>query len=145
MIKSKTVTLGHIRCKIMRIVSLLFRITTIVIFLQLLLGGLLTFNFTGAGVHIVMGIIVFIFAIATMISVFLAKPRLRSLLVVSAITVLLIVLQIVLGFDALGTGSQIVAWIHFANAMAIYGLAASGTFLSSKVGQAEKPSIIGAK
>jgi heme A synthase len=130
----------------MRTISLLFGITTIVIFLQLLLGGLLTFNFINAGVHIVVGILTLVLAIATMIAVVVSKPRLRSLLVASIALVLLIVLQIILGFDTLSNGSKLVAWIHFVNAMAIYGCAISGTFIASRIARPEKqqPSV-GAK
>jgi heme A synthase len=110
-----------------------------VIFLQLLLGGLLTFNFINAAVHIVVGILTLIFSIATMMVVVVSKPRLQSLLIVSIALVLLILLQIVLGFDTLSSGSQLVAWIHFVNAMAIYGVAMSGTFVASRIALPEKP------
>lgn len=122
----------------MRAVSLLFRVTTIVILLQLLLGGLLTFNFITPSIHIVLGMVVFIIAIATMIVTIVTKQRTRSLLLASIILILLIILQIALGFDTLRTGSQLVAWMHFANAMAIYGVAISGSFLSSKITQPDK-------
>ena len=82
-------------------------ITTAVIFLQLLLGGLLTFNFISADIHIVVGLVVFILAIATMIVVIVTKPRLRMLLITSIALVLLIILQLILGLDTLRTGSQI--------------------------------------
>ena len=98
-----------------------------------MLGGLVTFNFINVGVHIVIGIITLIFAIATMIVVIVSKPRLRSLMIPSIALVLLIVVQIVLGFDTLNTGSQIIAMLHFANAMAIYGVAMSGTFVTSRI------------
>ena len=114
------------------------------IFFQLLLGGLLTFNFISVGVHIVIGIITLILAFATMIVAIFSKPRPRSLLIPSIALVLLIVVQIVLGFDTLSTGSQLVAWIHFVNAMAIYGVAMSGTFVASRMARPEKP-LIGAK
>ena len=55
-----------------------FTITTSVVILQLLLGGSLTFNFINADVHVVVGLVVFIFAIATMIVSIVSKPRSRS-------------------------------------------------------------------
>ncbi len=119
-------------------------ITTIVVFLQLLIGGLLTFNFISAGIHIVMGIIVFLLAIVTMIATIAVKPRIKSHLMASIILVLLILLQIILGFDTLKTGGQSVAWIHFANAMVIFGVAVSGTFVASRTALSNKPEL-GAK
>ena len=105
-----------------RIASLLFRITTIVVFLQLLLGGLLTFDFIAAGAHILTGLIVFLLAVATMIASLVSKPRSRSLQMTSIAMVVLIIVQIILGFDTLDTGNQVIAWIHFVNAMAVYVL-----------------------
>ena len=57
----------------MRLVNGLVTITTTVIFLQLLLDGLLTFNFINADIHIVVGIIVFILDIATLIVSILSR------------------------------------------------------------------------
>ena len=121
-----------------KINSLLFRITTIVVFLQLLLGGLLTFDFIAAGAHILTGLIVFLLAVATMIASLVSKPRSRSLQMTSTAMVVLIIVQIMLGFDPLDTGNQVIAWIHFVNAMAIYGVAISGTFVALKLDQAVK-------
>ena len=81
---------------------------------------------------------VFILAIVTMIAAIVAKQRTRPLLVTSTALILLIILQIALGFDTVRTGSQIVAWVHFANAIAIYGVAMSGSFLSSRITQPVK-------
>lgn len=115
----------------MKIDSLLFQVTTIVVFLQLLLGGLLTFNFISPGAHILTGLIVFILAVVTMIVSLVSKPRSRSLQITSIVMVVLIIVQILLGFDTLATSNQVVAWIHFVNAMVIYGVAVSGTFVAS--------------
>jgi heme A synthase len=106
---------------------LLFRVTAGVVFLQLLLGGLLTFNFISAAPHIVTGFIVFILAIATMVVALVSKPSFRPMQGMSVGLVVLILVQIILGFATLDSGSQVIAWIHFVNAMLIYGLAVSGT------------------
>ena len=44
----------------------------------------------------------------------------------------LILAQVILGFGALGTGSAAIAWIHFVNALAIYGIAVSGAFIAMR-------------
>jgi hypothetical protein len=110
----------------------LFRITGIVVFVQLLIGGLLTFGFTSVLPHIIVGFAVFILAIATMVVSLFAKPSFKPMKAVSIVMVALILVQIVLGFAALGSSSAAVGWLHFANAMAIYGAAISGTFTAMR-------------
>jgi len=110
----------------------LFRLTGIVVFVQLLLGGLLTFGFISVLPHIITGFAVFILAIATAIVSFVAKPSFRPMKGVAVAMVALILLQIVLGFVALGSGSPALGWLHFVNAMAIYGAAISGTFTAMR-------------
>jgi hypothetical protein len=116
----------------MKAAPLLFRLTGIVVFVQLLLGGLLTFAFITALPHIIVGFAVFILAIATMVVSLVAKPSFRPMKAVSVAMVVLILFQIILGFVALGSGGAAVGWLHFANAMAIYGAAISGTFTAMR-------------
>ena len=107
----------------------LFRVTTGVIFLQLLLGGLLTFDFISAAPHIILGFIVFILAIATMILAIVSKPVFKPIRNMSIVLVVLIIVQILLGFATLSSGNQAIAWVHFLVAMGIYGLAVSGSVI----------------
>jgi hypothetical protein len=109
---------------------LLFRITAIVVFIQLALGGLLTFDFINATPHIITGFVVFALAIATMVFAFIGKPRFRPVQMISIGLVVLLLIQIILGFATLSSGSSVVAWIHLVNALAIYGMAVAGTFLA---------------
>jgi heme A synthase len=117
----------------MKIVPNLFRITSAVIFIQLLLGGLLTFSFIDPTAHIITGFIVFILAVATMVVVFTSKPSFPPLRGISIGMVALIIIQIILGFEILRSGnggSQILPWVHFAVAMGIYGMAVAGSFMA---------------
>ena len=114
----------------MKLVPNLFRITSIVIFLQLLLGGLLTFDFISPEVHIITGFIVFILAIATMVVTFTGKSSFRTLRGISVGMVALIVVQIILGLETLQTGSSILAWIHFVVAMGIYAMSVTGSVMA---------------
>ena len=116
----------------MRAASVLFRVTAIVVFLQLLLGGLLTFNFVSAAPHIILGFLVLIVAIASMVAALVSKPSFRPIQVMSAVSVVLILAQVILGFATLGTGNAAIAWIHFVTALAIYGLAVSGAFMAMR-------------
>jgi heme A synthase len=116
----------------MKAAPLLFRLTAIVVFIQLLLGGLLTFAFITALPHIIVGFAVFILAIATMLVSLFAKPSFKPMKAVSIVMVALILVQIILGFVALGSGGAAIGWLHFANAMAIYGAAISGTFTAMR-------------
>ena len=116
----------------MKAVPVLFRITGIVVFIQLLLGGLLTFDFIDATWHMVTGILVFALALATMIAVLVSKPAFGPLRGISIGLAALIVIQIILGLEALRTESAALAWIHFVVAMGIYGMAIAGTFMSMR-------------
>jgi len=107
----------------------LFRVTGAVLGLQLLLGGLLTFGFISPEAHIVTGFALFFLAIGNMVVWLTSKPPFRPMRVLTVVIVLLIVLQIILGFVTLDSGSQLVAFIHFANALAIFGAMLSGTFM----------------
>ncbi|MDG6901835.1 MAG: hypothetical protein JRM80_07730 [Nitrososphaerota archaeon] len=110
--------------------SIIFRITGIALFIQLALGGLLTFGFVDPLAHIVWGAVVGILALVTLAFVIRLKPRPRPLTGLSVGLVLLLVLQVVLGFYTLDTGDQAVAWVHFINSLAIYGMGVAGTFMA---------------
>jgi len=109
---------------------LLFRLTAAAIFLQLVLGGLLTYDFISPTPHIIVGFAVFALAIATMIFAFVGKPVFRPVRILSIGLVTLIIIQIILGFATLANGSSVIAWIHFVNALAIYGMSVVGIFLA---------------
>lgn len=106
----------------------LLRVTAAVLGVQLLLGGLLTFGFVSPAVHIAVGFVLLVLALGAMVVWFRAKPAYRQMRLATAVIVLLLLLQVVLGFAALDTGSQALAFAHFANAMAIFGATISGTF-----------------
>jgi heme A synthase len=114
----------------MRVGPVLFRVTGAVLGLQLLLGGLLTFGFISPEAHIVVGFVLFFLAIATMGVWLASKPAFRPMQVLTVVVVLLILLQIVLGFATLGSGSLVLAFVHFVNALLIFGAMISGTFMA---------------
>jgi heme A synthase len=107
-----------------------FRVTSLVVFLQIALGGLLTFSFIEALPHIITGFIVLAFAVVALVIAQRLKPPFRPLQGLSVGLVLLIVVQIILGFTTLSTGNQVVAWVHLLVAMGIYGMVIAGTFMS---------------
>jgi heme A synthase len=113
----------------MRAGPILFRVTSAVLGLQLLLGGLLTFGFISVEAHEAAGFVLFVLAIATMAVWLTTKPSFRPMRVLTVAIVILILFQIILGFATLGAGSQAIAFIHFVNALAIFGATISGTFL----------------
>lgn len=114
----------------MRVGVVLLRVTAAVLGLQLLLGGLLTFGFISAGAHIAVGFVLLILAVGTMAVWFRANPAFRPMRVLTGVIVLLLLLQVALGFAALGTGSQALSFAHFANALAIFGATVSGSFVA---------------
>jgi heme A synthase len=114
-------------------IQLWFRVTSLLVFLQIALGGLLTFSFIDALPHIITGFAVLAFTIATLVMAQRVKPPFRPRQGLSLGLVLLIVVQIILGFTTLNTGNQIIAWVHLLVAMAIYGMAIAGTFMSMRL------------
>lgn len=114
-------------------IQLWFRITSLLVFLQIALGGLLTFSFIEALPHIITGFIVLAFAIVALLMAQRLKPPFRPLQRLSIGLVLLIVVQIILGFTTLSTGNQVVAWVHLLVAMGIYGMVIAGTFMSMRL------------
>jgi heme A synthase len=60
------------------------------------------------------------------------KPPFRPLQRVSAIVVLLLLVQTLLGFVALGTGSQGFALLHFLVALAMFGATISGASVAMR-------------
>jgi hypothetical protein len=69
----------------MRAGPILFRVTSAVLVLQLLFGGLLTFGFISVEAHEVAGFVLFILAIATMGVWLTTKPSLRSMRVLTVV------------------------------------------------------------
>ncbi len=114
-------------------IQLWFRITSIIVFLQIALGGLLTFSFINAVPHIITGFVVLAVAIVTLVLAQTLKPPFRPLQGLSTGLVVAVVVQIILGFYTLATNNQAVARIHFLVAMGIYGMAIAGTFMSMRL------------
>jgi hypothetical protein len=123
--------------------GILFLATTMVVFLQIALGGLITYyNFSTpllgvqdpATPHMITGFVVLALAIATMAVTLITKPAFRRLQGLSVGLVVLIVAQIYLGFVAVV--SEAVAWVHLLTAVAIFGVAVSGTFMALGEGYA---------
>ena len=86
--------------------------------------------------HIIVGFIVFALAIATMVVALRSKiSQERVLQLMSVGLFALIVVQIILGFETLDSGSQVLAWIHFAVALGIYGMSAAASVMSSFLGR----------
>jgi heme A synthase len=119
-----------------KLLANLFRITSIAIFIQLLLGGLLTFDFITPMFHIVTGFIVFALAILTMVVALRSKNvQDRSLRMMSTGLVVLIFVQVILGFETLSTGNSLLAWVHLAVALGIYAMSVAGSVMSSLLGR----------
>ncbi len=113
-------------------VGALFRVTMILVFLQIALGGLITlFSFTPIP-HIINGFVVLGLAIVILIVAQTLKPPFRPLRGLSIGLVLATVVQIILGFIALGE-NEVVTWVHLLIAVGIYGMVVAGTFMSMRL------------
>jgi hypothetical protein len=118
----------------MKMGVLMFQLTAVAIFIQIALGGLLTFGFINVALHIVAGLIVFFLVLATMVAAIVSKPSFKPAIAVSIVMVVLLIVQIILGFDALDTNNSAISWLHFVNSILIYGAAIVGVFLSFRWG-----------
>ncbi len=105
----------------------------ILVFIQIALGGLLTFDYISWIPHAITGFIVLALAVVTLIVAQTSKPPFRPLQGLSIGLVLAIVVQIILGFLTLNTGNLAVAWVHLLVAVGIYGMVVSGTFMSMRL------------
>ncbi len=109
----------------MRIPSILFFATAIIVFFQMIAGALLVFSFIGFEAHMYAGFVTGIFALVTAVAAFMAKPRYNAFRYTSLVLLVLLVLQGGLGFVA---SSDSIVVVHFVNAMVLYGVAIAGTF-----------------
>lgn len=116
-------------------VALYVRITALVIFVQLALGGLLTFDFISVAPHIITGFLVLTFAILLVIVLYRQDKEYARLRNMSIAMVGLILAQIILGFATLESNNQILAWLHLLLALGIYGMIVSETFIATIVGR----------
>ena len=116
----------------MKPAAVLFYIMGVVVFIQLLSGGLRVFGFIGESAHISLGFITFFLSIITLVAAALTKPRFRPAIGMSAVLVVLILIQGLLGFDFLNTNDSAVIFVHFANSLVIYGLTISMVFTAMR-------------
>ncbi len=117
----------------MNLLDTTLRITGAVLVVQLLLGGLVTFNYISVDYHIAVGLTLFALSIIVLAISFISKPTHKRIQGMSIGVVLLLVIQIALGFDTLHTGSQAVAYLHFVNALIIYGLILTESMVASRL------------
>jgi hypothetical protein len=116
----------------MRLGAALFCVTSAVIFLQLVTGGLRLFGIIDTTAHIATGEITFGFALATMSVALVSKPSFRPVRTLSVALVVLIVVQAFLGLAFLATSSTAIILIHFTNALLIYGIGIVAVFYALK-------------
>ena len=117
---------------LVKVGSALMRVTGIMLGLQLILGGLVTFNLINPEPHVIVGFLLFAVAVATMIFVMLSRPSFRPVQLISVVMVILLILEIVLGFATLNGNNQAIAFAHFLNAIAIFGVSVSGSFIAMR-------------
>ncbi len=116
----------------MKIRARLFQITGIFIVFQFLLGGLASNNFLEPQYHIVLGFVILALAVASMVVAVASKPSLQSLKICSALLVVLLVLQVPLGFALFHSGNVILSVAHVTNAIAILVTVFAGYFVARR-------------
>lgn len=108
-------------------------ITAAIIFAQLALGGLLTFDFISPTPHIIVGFMVLVMSVILMAVLFGMGGEFRRLRNMSIAMVVVVVAQIMIGFATLDTGYQWLAWVHLIVAFMIYGMIVSASFIATIV------------
>lgn len=119
-------------------IQLLFRITGIALFIQLALGGLVTFGYLDWTAHMGWGIVLGALALVTLVYVMRMPSKPRRLIGLTIGIGVDILLQGLLGFAAQYSQNAAISWIHFINSLAIYAMTLLGTFMAmaaSRMGQ----------
>jgi heme A synthase len=98
--------------------------------IQLALGGLVTFGFLDPSVHIIWGIVLGVLAIVNLTLVMKMPGKPQPLVRLSLGIGIDILLQALLGFAILATSSNVVSWVHFLNALAIFAMTLFGMFMA---------------
>lgn len=113
----------------------MFRILGAVLFVQLALGGLVTFGFVGTAVHMMWGVVLGAVSVVTLVYVYRLPSKPRRLVGITFGIGADILLQAAIGFASLATGSELVSWVHFLNALAIYAMTFAATFMAAAAGR----------
>ena len=103
----------------MRISARWFQITGILIGLQVVLGTFVSTYSIDPISHEVLGFLVLFMAVATMTVAIFSKPSSKPLMAGSGLLVLLVALQVPLGFAMLESDSSLLLAAHIANTIAI--------------------------
>jgi heme A synthase len=87
----------------------------------------------------VWGIVLGILAVVTLIFVARMPSKSRRLLGLTVGIGVDILIQGLLGFAAQNTGNSAISWVHFLNALAIYGMTLAGMFMTTAASQMTQP------
>ena len=121
-------------------IFLVFHVTAGIVFIQLVLGGLFTFDYATYQEHLFTGVLVGIMSIVSLITaLFLAKPRSNSLVIPTVFMLALIALQ-----GALGLSISHVPWlvmVHYTNALIIFALSIVTVLNTVRLSKMPEPAI----
>jgi hypothetical protein len=103
--------------------AVMFYITGVVVFIQVVTGGLRVFGFIDESTHITAGLLTFVLALIALIVVAVSKPRYRPAIGNAGGVVVLVAIQGFLGFAFLDTNNFAIIMVHYVNALLIFGAA----------------------
>ena len=116
-------------------IFLVFHVMAGVVFVQLIIGELFTFEYATYREHLFMGLFVGVMSIIALVTaLFLVKPRSNILIIPTVFLVALLVLQGALGFSI-----SHVPWlvmVHYTNALVIFALSIATVFNAVRVSKA---------
>jgi heme A synthase len=120
-------------------VGIFYRILGIALFIQMALGGLVTFGYIDAGAHIIWGVVLGVLALVTLVLVFRLPSKPKGLVGITFGIGVDVLLQALLGFAAIDMGSDALSWVHFLNALAIFGMTIAATFMAMQASRMVQP------
>ncbi len=124
----------------MRIAALLFYVTAVLIFFQLVTGGPLALGSVSlansvADTHVFMGFITGILGLITVVAAWVSKPAYKAF---RYITIVMLVLFFLVGFAADKTALNGIL-VHYELAVLLFGTAIAGTFYAVRWNRMPKP------
>ncbi|MDG6998279.1 MAG: hypothetical protein JRN15_04100 [Nitrososphaerota archaeon] len=117
-------------------VPALFRITSLAVFIQIALGGLVTFEVLPFKVsnfdlvtllHVINGIVVFILVVVAATAALRSKPSHKGLSELSGAMIIVLILQVTIGLTMVAViDSAVLSWIHLLIGVLIYAMTLVG-------------------
>jgi heme A synthase len=122
----------------MKLVAPVSMAAALAVFIQLILGGSVTFGYLSTSTHLAFGYLAGVLVLVTFVLAVVTKPRDMGLFGVTLIALILIIVQGGLGMVAASSNSPAINLGHFVNGIVVFGLMVASTFYAAKVSRMSK-------